>query len=300
MLRAPHTAEAAVPQLFHKRVNTYLLAYELPSQRRTQRMAEHYGYFSVGGFRMGHDSYIYTGGIPCEKSFLSDMSTFPDTQWTLILQAATSQTADGLVALDQLCRRYWQPINAYARLQGYSPADADDITQAFFARLLENKTHAKAERERGRFRTFLLCAMQNFIANDHRDAARQKRGGGFQHEAIEDHADQIATSQTPEKLFAQKWAQAVVASAISELEAEYAANGRAARFEVMRQLLTVRHDGDTAALAAQLGVTTMNFRKILHGFRQRFGELVREEVARLVSDPAEVDDELAYLMQALG
>ncbi len=228
------------------------------------------------------------------------MPAFPDTQWTLILQAADSQTADGLAALDQLCRRYCQPMNTYARLRGYSPVDADDITQAFFARLLEVKTHAKAERQRGRFRTFMLSSMQNFIANDQRDAARQKRGGGAAHENVDAYASSLAVTQTPETLFEQRWAQAVVAAAVTALEAEHRAKGRAERFDVMRPLLSVRREGDSAALAAQLNVTTANFRKLLHGFRQRFGELVREEVARLVSDPAEVDDELAHLMRALG
>ncbi|MFO1485366.1 MAG: sigma-70 family RNA polymerase sigma factor [Verrucomicrobiaceae bacterium] len=228
------------------------------------------------------------------------MPAFPDTQWTLILDAASTQTADGRSALDQLCRRYWAPLHSYARSRGYNPADADDITQSFFARLLENKTHSKAERERGRFRTFLLNAMQNFIANDKRDAARQKRGGGAEHDTIDIHTDSIATSQTPETLFEQRWAQAVIAAAITELENEHRAKGRADRFAVMRPLLSVRHDGDTAALAAQLNVTPVNFRKLLHGFRQRFGELVREEVARLVSDPSEIDDELRHLMAALA
>ncbi|MCX6854647.1 MAG: ECF-type sigma factor [Verrucomicrobia bacterium] len=224
---------------------------------------------------------------------------FPETPWTLIIEAASSHTAEGLSALDQLCRRYWDPLNSYARSKGYSPADADDITQSFFERLLENQTHTKAERERGRFRTFLLNAMQNYMANDRRDANRQKRGSGAEHTAIEDHADDIHTTQTPETLFEKKWAQAVVAAAITTLENEYRAKGRADRFEVMRPLLSTRSEGDSAALAAQLDVTTMNFRKLLHGFRQRFGELVREEVARLVSDPSEVDDELTHLMKAL-
>lgn len=227
------------------------------------------------------------------------MPAFPDTRWTLILEAATSQTADGLAALDQLCRRYWTPLNTYARMRGYSPTDADDITQAFFAGLLENKTHTKAMPERGRFRTFLLHAMQNFIANGHRDAVRLKRGGGAAHEDVEAHTNTLATAQTPETLFEQKWAQAVIAAAITELENEHRAKGRADRFTVMRPLLSIRHDGDTAALAESLNVSVANFRKLLQGFRQRFGDLVREEIRRLVSDPAEVDDELAHLMRAL-
>lgn len=146
---------------------------------------------------------------------------------------------------------------------------------------------------RGRFRTILLMAMQNLIANDLRNASRQKRAGRAIHE-------QIATTQTPETLFEQKWAHAVLAAAITELEREHRAKGRADRFAVMRPLLSIRHDGDTAALAVQLNVTPVNFRKLLHGFRQRFGEIVRKEVARMVSDPSEVDDELAYLIRMLG
>ena len=228
------------------------------------------------------------------------MSAFPDTQWTLILEAASTQTANGLSALDQLCRRYWEPLNVYARSRGCNPADADDITQAFFAQLLDNKMHTRAERDRGRFRTFLLCAMQNFIQNHRRDAARHKRGGDSEHENLDDHTEQITTPHTPETLFEQKWAQSVIAAAITELEREHRAKGRADRFEIMRPLLAVRHNGETAALADKLSVTPMNFRKLLHGFRQRFGELVRQEITRLVSDPSEVDDELLYLMRVLG
>lgn len=227
------------------------------------------------------------------------MPAFPDTQWTLILEAASTKTADGLTALDQLCRRYWEPLNVYVRSRGYNEADADDLTQSFFAQLLANKLHSRAERERGRFRTFLLCAMQNMIANDQRDAARLKRGGGAAHESLDDHPDASATTQTPESLFEQKWAQSVIAAAITELENEHKAKGRGDRFTVMRPLLSVRHDGETEALANSLNVSVANFRKLLQGFRQRFGDLVREEIRRLVSDPSEVDDELAYLMRAL-
>ena len=228
------------------------------------------------------------------------MSVFPDTQWTLILKAATSQTSDGLAALDQLCRRYWAPLHAYARMRGYSPADAEDITQAFFAGLLANKTHTKAVAERGRFRTFLLHAMQNFIANHYRDAKRLKRGGAVAHENVDDYANTLSTEQTPETLYDQKWAQALITSAIIELENEYRTKGWVNRFATMRPLLSVRHEGDATALAESLNVSVANFRKLLQQFRQRFGVLVREEVRRLTNDPSEVDDELAHLMRALA
>lgn len=225
---------------------------------------------------------------------------FPNTQWTLILQAASTQTSEGMAALDQLCRRYWEPLRAYVRRQGYKDADADDVTQAFFARLLEHGTHARAERERGRFRTFLLNAMQNFISNERRDATRLKRGGGVDHASIDEVADDLSTTHTPETIFEKEWAQALIASALAALKAEYQSKGQGKRFELLRPLLSVRHDGDLGSLAVQMGVTTGYLRKVLHIFRYRFGDLVREEVARLVADPAEIDDELGYLMSVLS
>jgi RNA polymerase sigma factor (sigma-70 family) len=219
---------------------------------------------------------------------------FPATQWTLILQSG-----DDLTALDQLCRRYWAPLRDYARQRGFADADAEDITQSFFARLLEQRTHTKADPARGRFRTFLLSAMQHFIANHHRDATRQKRGGGSAHDDIEDHAHHLADQETPERIFERRWAESVIAAGITALEAEHQSKGQMERFTVFRPLLSVRHDGDTDALAAQLNVSTANFRKLLHLFRRRFGDLVREEVRSLVSDESEVDDELMYLMRSL-
>ncbi len=227
-------------------------------------------------------------------------SAFDTTQWTLILKAATSQTPDGMAALDALCRRYWKPLHAYACSRGCAPADAEDITQSFFQRLLANKTHMLADRSRGRFRTFLLAAMQNFMNNEHRDATRLKRGGpDARHLPLDDVAHELRATDTPETIYEKKWAQAVIAAAIERLRVEHASAGHMERFTVLRPLLATRHDGDTASLAAQLGVSVANFRKLLQNFRRNYGHHVRSEVALLVTDPAEVDDEIAHLMKAL-
>lgn len=226
-------------------------------------------------------------------------TTFDTTRWTLILQAATSQTTDGMEALDELCRRYWKPLHAYVCSRGCTPADAEDITQAFFQRLLANKIHTQADPDRGRFRTFLLHSLQNFIINEHRDASRQKRGGDVEHHDIEDVAHELATHSTPETIYEQKWAQAVLAAALDRMRSEFESAGHALRFQVMRPLLSARTEGDAEPLAAQLGATVSNFRKLLHHFRRRFGEHIRNEVRRLVANPADVDDEIAYLMKVL-
>ncbi len=230
-------------------------------------------------------------------------SSFDTTQWTLVLQAACNQTPAGVSALNQLCRRYWKPLHGYACSRGYSPTDAEDVTQSFFQQLLARGMHAQADPERGRFRTFMLHAMRNFIANDRRDASRLKRGGPEAlHLDLDDasHERELTTSETPETIYEQKWAQAVIAAAVERLRLEYEQAGHAARFAVMRPLLSVRNDGDTEAMAAGLGVSVANFRKLLHHFRHRFGDLVREEVRHLVTDPADVDDEIAHLMRALA
>lgn len=233
-------------------------------------------------------------------------ANFHTTCWTMVLDAAKSSPAVSRPALEELCKQYWQPLHVYVRSHGFSEPDAEDVTQAFFAMLLERNLPGRADPERGRFRWFLLRAIRNFIQSHLRKAMAQKRGGpGGAELSLDDEklnlASQLITHETPETAYERKWAHTLIQIAINQLAAEQAAMNQAERFEALRPLLfepgniDSRHD----EVGAQLGLNVNAVRTALSRLRTRFRDLVRSEVARLVDDPAEVDDELAHLLRAL-
>jgi RNA polymerase sigma factor (sigma-70 family) len=235
-------------------------------------------------------------------------ASFPTTRITLIRIAGDEASPLAHDALARLCHAYWYPIYAYVRRLGYRPEEAEDLTQGFFTRVLEKHYLRDFDRSRGRFRSFLLTALKHFIANE-RDAARaQKRGGRSVTLSLDDvlaNAEQRYrlephTNVTPDRLFERQWALEVLARAQEQLREEVARQGRAEQFARVKGML-LGEDLDTGyrALAAELGTTEGALKVAVHRWRQRFREILREEIAHTVSDTGDVGSELRELMAAI-
>lgn len=233
---------------------------------------------------------------------------FPTTRITLIEAACGEPTAAARDALSVLCTAYWYPIYAYIRRHGYRREDAEDLAQGFFTRVLEKHYLRDFERTRGRFRSFLLVALRHFIANERDSAQAIKRGGAsttLPLGAVFPSADQRYSLEprhdlSPEKLFEQQWALAVLGLAQQRLQAEAAHDGKAAQFERLKtSLIGGDLDASYRMIAADLGTTEGAIKVAVHRWRRRFRELLREEISRTVDDPADVGHELRELMRAL-
>jgi RNA polymerase sigma-70 factor (ECF subfamily) len=228
---------------------------------------------------------------------------FLTTHWSLVLQARG--TAPAAASLEALCRQYWPPLYAYIRQRGHAPQDAQDLTQAFFARLLEKHWLEAADPARGRFRSFLLMALKRFLTNawDHERA--QKRGGGAVFAVDPQELERLPLADPAalpgEALFDRQWALALLEAVMRRLRDEHAAAGRLAEYELLKPCLTAeRGELDYTALGVVLGLTPVSARSAVHRLRKRFRDLFREEVAATVDDPAEIDDELRAVVAALG
>lgn len=232
---------------------------------------------------------------------------FATTHWSLVAAAQDPGGPAARAALADLCRAYWFPVYAYVRRRGHDRHAAEDLTQAFFARLLEKNDLAAADRTRGRFRTFLLTACQHFLANEHDRAAAKKRGGGAAHFPLDfaaaegRFAREPAAPETPERAFERRWALDLLDGALAELRQEYADSGRGKLFDALKGCLTAGGaDVAYADLAAELNMTEGAVKVAAHRLRQRYRDRLREAIARTVADPAEVDDEVRDLFAALG
>jgi RNA polymerase sigma-70 factor (ECF subfamily) len=206
-------------------------------------------------------------------------------------------------ALEELCRVYWYPLYAFVRYRGYSPDDAQDLTQSFFVRIIETSGFASADPERGRFRSYLLGAMKHFLANEWHRAQAQKRGGGVTFLDL-DGLDPEAryalepAADDPEAGFDREWAQESVARAMEKLRAESEARGKGELFEALQGSLTVDEPAREQT-AARLGMTEGAVKVAVHRLRRRYRELLRAGIAETVADPADVDDEMRHLVAAL-
>lgn len=232
---------------------------------------------------------------------------FATTRWTVVLQAGGPTSEGSTQALEQLCRTYWYPLYSFARRSGVPPHDAEDLTQSFFAYLLERDVIARADRERGRFRNFLLASFKHYHANQRAHRAAAKRGGGraivsFDEMAAEQRYQHEPRSDlTPEKLYDQKWAASLLDQVMLNLQGEYQALGKGAQFRVLRRVIWgARIEGGYEALAREAGLSEGAFKVAVHRLRARFKECLRLEVAQTVATPGEVDDELRHLLAAVG
>jgi RNA polymerase sigma-70 factor (ECF subfamily) len=234
---------------------------------------------------------------------------FLTTRWSLVARAGASGRAplEAREALGSLCADYWFPLYAYARRRGLDHHGAQDAVQGFFARLVEKDDLAAADRSRGRFRSFLLASLSNFLANAWDRERAAKRGGGIARLSIDEaeaerrYAGDLAVADAPEKLFERQWARELLARARGALALEWERAGRSALFLRLEPFLTEPASGDLeSAIAGELGKSENAIRIALHRLRKRFGELLRLEVSETVSDPGEVEAELGGLLDALG
>lgn len=234
-------------------------------------------------------------------------SVFATTRWSVVLTAGQNDTAHAHAALEKLCRTYWLPLYAYVRRCGRSPEDAQDLTQEFFAQLLERRSIERADQQKGKFRSFLLTAMNHFLADEWDKARAQKRGGGvppipLQLDTAETrYGHEPASQTTPEQDYERRWALALLEEVLRRLAAEYQQEGRAELFaELHPCLVGERGTQPYASLAAKLGISEGTVKSTVHRLRQRYRQLLREEIANTVDGPAGVDAELHHLFAALA
>ena len=231
---------------------------------------------------------------------------FPATQWEMVAMAGDRSSPDSRTALAALCEAYWYPLYAYVRRRGYSPDDAEDLTQEFFANLLEKETLRVADRSRGRFRTFLLTALSNFLSKQWVKSTALKRGGGRSPlsldfvDAEKRYAREPADEWTPERVYERRWALTVLDRAGKALRRQYADAGKAKLFDALKVYLLDRAEAPPLAqVAGELGMTVGAVKMAVHRLRRGYRDALREEISQMVSDPSEVDDELRSLLNAL-
>jgi len=232
---------------------------------------------------------------------------FSTTHWTVVLAAGRNDSPQAAVALEELCRTYWYPLYAYVRRQGHSREDAEDLTQGFFARLLEKNSLEGIASDKGKFRAFLLVAVKRYMINEWDRANAQKRGGGQTPLSL-DWQDaetrfqiQPAHELSPDKLYDRAWAVVVLERVITRLRDENDAEGKSAQYEQLKTFLMVgRNEIPHARVAVELHMTEGAVRVAVHRLRRRYRELLREEIAQTLANPAQADEEMQALFSALA
>jgi DNA-directed RNA polymerase specialized sigma24 family protein len=232
---------------------------------------------------------------------------FATTHWSVVLATADQDSPQAAAALEKLCRTYWYPLYAYVRRRGYNREDAEDLTQQFFWRLLDRRWLPQVDRRKGRFRSFLLVAMNHFLANEWDRARTTKRGGHTIFESLEIGAneerfeDGSPMARSPEELYEHQWAMALLQTVLARLRAEAVMAGRREQFEKLEVFLTgERRAIKYADLAAELATTEAALKMATQRLRRRYAELLKEEISNTVADPDDIQDELQYLLKVLS
>jgi RNA polymerase sigma-70 factor (ECF subfamily) len=225
----------------------------------------------------------------------------------VVLTAGDASSPQAAEALERLCRTYWYPLYLYVRRRGYSPEDAQDMTQQFFTLFLEKEYFHRASPARGRFRTFLLHSLQNFLVNEWKRTQRVKRGGGSASlsldcdDAEHRYAGELATTMTPERAYEKRWAMTLLEQVLADLQREYARAGNERVFEQLSDLLWGKDASISyAQIGERLGITEGAVRGAMHRLRARYREQLRAEVFHTVADSGEVDQELRYLIAVVS
>jgi RNA polymerase sigma factor (sigma-70 family) len=245
---------------------------------------------------------------PDHHSPPGDVGRFRTTRWTAVLLSAQSQAPGSQEALAELCRTYWYPLYAFVRGRGSSPEDAQDLTQGFFLHLLNHKALSQVSPLKGKFRSFLVASLQNYLLNEADSARCLKRGGNLELVPLDTKLAEDRYRQGPvdfltaEKIFDARWAMTLLDEAMGQLREECAAQGKTSTFETLEPLLDPVNS--KAALsyeqaASALQVSVGSIKTLIHRLRKQYASLLREEVARTVCDPGEVDEEIRYLCEAL-
>jgi len=237
---------------------------------------------------------------------VGDAAPFTTTHWSVVLEAQGDSPA-AREALEKLCRTYWRPIYSFVRRQGIGPEEAEDLTQGFFALLLERKDLNTVRKEKGRLRSYLVASLKNFLADESRHAMAIKRGKGQRLIPLEglsvDERFQMepADPVTAEQIYERRWASTVLEHVLGRLKDEYRAAGHAALFDSLKQLLPDEPGTPSQAdIAAQRGMTENAVRQAFHRFRRRYQLLLREEIAHTVATPGDIEDELRHLISVVG
>jgi RNA polymerase sigma-70 factor (ECF subfamily) len=244
---------------------------------------------------------------PNRDGWATNAGAFDTTHWTVVLAARDKDGTVAREALANLCSSYWYPLYAFIRRQGSSPHEAEDLTQEFFFRFLERNSLGSVERTAGKFRSFLLACLKNFLANE-RERANTQRRGGNQVTVPLDSGDaetrytlEPVDHRTPEAIFERQWAFAVLESTMKALQREYLESGKQELFEQLQGFLPGgQESASRAELATKRGVSVGAIDVAIHRLRQRFGALLREQVAQTVSSDNEVEEEIQYLITVLG
>ncbi len=227
------------------------------------------------------------------------------THWSVVLAAGQKENPQSAEALERLCKIYWYPLYAYVRRKGHDVPEAQDLIQDFFASLLQKGWLEKVDPKKGRFRSYLICAMDHFLANHWRRAAAAKRGGGRPLLSLDDTAEkryaaEAATDLTPEKLYERRWALSLLERALHRLHQEYATTDRGTLYDSLKQFLSAEPEaGDYERVSAQLGISHGAVSTAVYRLRQRYQALVREDVAQTVDRREEIEDEIRSLVAAL-
>jgi RNA polymerase sigma-70 factor (ECF subfamily) len=234
--------------------------------------------------------------------------SFVSTRWTVVLEAGDSTTAsaDALSALSELCQIYWRPVYVFLRRKGYGREDAQDLTQGFFTHLIKNRGYTRADREKGRFRSFLLAALKNFIVDARDREHTLKRGGGMVLQNLDDEAaaqiDQRTAKWQADEVYDREWAASLVRQALDRLAQECALAGKAKLFDCLMPRLAASEESpvplEEMARRSDRSITTL--RHELARLRVRYRAILREEVRATTADPTEVHEELRYLCRVLA
>ncbi|MBC8096444.1 MAG: sigma-70 family RNA polymerase sigma factor [Akkermansiaceae bacterium] len=249
------------------------------------------------------------GGSPDETGIRSQDGRFIATSWTAVMAAGQPEAPQAQEALARLCEAYWQPLHDYVRRLGHSETDAKDLTQEFFLRVLSKNILAAADRDKGRFRTFLLTALNHFLANEWHRANAVKRGGGKVTVSIDEETEdeqprhEPATELSPETIYQRSWAASVFRQAHERLGEEYESAGKTRLFEQLKAFLEGSPDPrGYHAVAAALSMTPNAVGVAVHRMRQRLGQLIRAEVERTLVNPTatDIDGEMRFLLETLG
>ncbi len=235
---------------------------------------------------------------------------FATTHWSVVLAAANQDTPESAAALERLCQTYWYPLYVYVRRRGYGPEDAQDLTQQFFALLLQKDYFRLADPHRGRFRTFLLHALEHFVINEWKKAHRLKRGGGAALLSLDlptgeqRYALESRNSTTPEQAYEKRWALILLDQVLAKLREQYTIANKERLFDELAGLLwgkdTSSGMDSYAVLGVRLGMSESAARVAMHRLRERYRQLLKAEVAQTVASPQEVDDELRHLLRVVG
>jgi RNA polymerase sigma factor (sigma-70 family) len=235
---------------------------------------------------------------------LSERNDFPVTSWTLVVAAGNKGGPDCREALARLCEQYWYPVYAYVRRRGYQPEQAQDLTQDFFVRILEGRYLDRADRNRGRFRSFLLNSCKFFLSDQADRANARKRGAGvilpFETAAGEQryHFEPL-DNETPDGIFERNWAVSLLDRVVSRLKKEYSQHGVPGDFEKLKVFLLGQPEVPYAQLAQEMGASEGGLKVAVHRLRKRYRVLLQTAIAETVADPVEVDSEISFLISTL-